>query len=157
MSSKRDDILTMLAEDLYDIDGIDPYEIELKDVKRGIVNIDDFNTIPVLSFWCYDAGIESRGMGGNTLRWLQIYFYGYTNNVDDIHKLEDDLEYFLENDFVYRDDSLIKIETSMPIYEGGTTDSSDDVAMFRLDIKIKYDDTIYDHLVAEDGDYLITE
>lgn len=155
--SSRNDILTTLESDLVAINGADPYDIDLKEIKRGIAFIDDFNSIPALSFWCYDAGIESRQMGGSTLRWLKIYFYGYTDTVDDIHNLEDDLEYFLENEFVYRDDSFIEIETSIPIYESGVTDSSDNMNMFRLDVKIKYDDIIYDHLIAEDGDYLITE
>lgn len=154
MSSVRDDILTTLETDLVAINGTDPYDIDLKEIKRGIAFVDDFNSIPAISFWCYDAGIESRQMGGSTLRWLKIYFYGYAKTVSDIHDLEDDLEYFLENEFVYRDDSVVQIETSIPIYEGGTTDNMN---MFRLDIKIKYDDIIYNHLVAEDGDYLITE
>ena len=157
MSISRDDILTALETDLTAIDGIDPYEIDLKEIKRGIAFVDDFNSMPAMSFWCYDAGRSSRQMCGSTIKWLQIYFYGYTNNVSDIHKLEDDLEYFLENEFTYRDDSIIKIDTSLPIYENGVTESSDDMSMFRLDIKIKYGDTTYDFSVAEDGKYLMTE
>lgn len=137
--SVRDNILNSLAAELITISGTGAYETEVKEVKRGICNINDFNTIPGVSFWCYQDEIVEHHMDGGKLRYLHIYFYGYTNTIEEIHNFEDDIEYFLENDFTYASDTLIKTDTPIIIYEGGTTEATDDVAMFRLDIKIKYE------------------
>lgn len=153
--SDRNDVLTALADDLTVISGSSPYETDIKEIKRGINFVDDFDSMPALSFWCYQDEVVSRQMDGSILRFLHIYLYGYADSADDVHNFEDDIEYFLENDFTYKDDTVIKTDTPIIIYEGGAAESADNMALFRLDIKVKYEYSPF--LVAEGGEYLIAE
>lgn len=158
----RNDILEALKDELdSNVNGDGAYDIDLKDIRRGITLLDDFEAIPSISFWCYQDEIINRAMDGIKTRWLHIYLYGYTSSPTDIHNLESDIEYFLDNDFTYKDDTIIKKDIPIVLYEGGTTESTDNTSMFRLDIKIKYNDrwSKYElaYLITESDDYLITE
>ena len=138
--SKRNDILNTLKEEMEDyIKSSRGYKSDLVEVVRGIQMFEDIEMKPVVAFWCYRD--ESTGQfAGRDDRFLYVYIYGYCDtdgygDVDDIHNLAADVEYFLYNDFSYTDDTFVGDFT---IYEGGVQDPA---SMFELDIKIKYSNT----------------
>ena len=140
--SNRNTILIALKSDMEKyIKSSREYKMDPVEVTRGIRMFEDIEMKPAICFWCYRD--ESTGQfAGNDRRFLYVYIYGYCDtdgygDVDDIHNLASDVEYFLFNDFSYTDDTLVGDFT---IYEGGIRDPA---SFFELDIKIKYSNTIY--------------
>lgn len=138
--SQRNTILTALKSDMEDyIKSSRGYEMDPVEITRGIQMFEDIEMKPSICFWCYRDETDGQ-FASRDDRWLHIYIYGYCDtdgygDVDDIHNLASDVEYFLYNDFSYTDDTFVGDFT---IYEGGTQDPA---SMFELDIKIKYSNT----------------
>jgi hypothetical protein len=127
----RNTILNTLKSEMEDyIKTSRGYNTDPVKVIRGVIIFEDVEQKPALSFWCFNE--ENR--------FLHIYIYGFCDtdgygDVDEIHKLLGDLEYFLYNDFTYTDDTDIGDSI---VYEGGV---SDPVSEFRLEIRIRYKNT----------------
>ena len=110
--SIRNDILEQLKTDLQDKlhSSNDPYESDIAVVKRGIYFMDDLAEFPAV---CFSLGEPADELnedieGTEQSRYLHIYLYGYVatdglGNHDDLHQLLYDIEYFLYNDFTYKD------------------------------------------------------
>lgn len=139
--SERDDILNALVDDAREYmtaGAASKYQIGLYEVLRGIHDWEDCPNKPCLSLFAYrdEKTPDDETFGGRYMRTLFIMINGYTETDgythDSIHKLARDTEYFLENDFTYKDQVFLG---EMVIYEGGI---SDPVGIFRLDVAIKY-------------------
>ena len=139
--SNRNTILNKLKTDMEDyIKSSRGYHMDPVEVTRGIQMFEDIEMKPAICFWCYRDESTGQFSGGDR-RFLYVYIYGYCDtdgygDVDDIHDLASDVEYFLFNDFTYENDTLVGDFT---IYEGGAQDTA---SFFELDIKIKYSNTI---------------
>jgi hypothetical protein len=139
--SERNTILTTLeAEIKQKINSSNNYNSDLMEVKRGIAVFEEFTSKPALTFWCEKDETEEGQFAGADRRELTILFYGFCDtdgyNANVIHNLLDDLLYFIQNDFTYKDDVYVGDAT---IYEGGATDPA---LVFELQTKIKYERTI---------------
>ena len=139
MISPRNTVLSQLETDLALINGTGVYTADIQEIKRGIYHIDDFDAFPAVSFWCENDEVEERLMGNTYLRELSVYMFGYAAGVSEvtaIHQFEEDVEYFLDNDFTYSNNVLID---NVILYEKGTISTTDDAAMFLLNFRIKYE------------------
>ena len=139
MISPRNTVLSQLETDLTMISGTTPYTTDIQEIKRGIYHIDDFDSFPAISFWCERDEVEEYLMGNTYLRELSVYFFGYATGLSEvtaIHQFEEDVEYFLVNDFTYSGNVLID---NVILYEKGTISATDDAAMFLLNFRIKYE------------------
>jgi hypothetical protein len=139
----RNTILTALAEELRDkIQPSSDYSTTIAEVRRGIALGDEFIMKPALSVWCYHDTTDGQ-FAGRDDRTLHIYIYGYVDadgvNVDNIHNVLDDVLYFLQNDFTYKDDVYVG---DAVVYEGGVSDPN---GIFELEIQIKYERNISQH------------
>ena len=141
--SNRDDILTAFKDDALEYmtaGARTKYEIGVYEVLRGIHTFDDASNKPCLVIWGYKDEIDEEVFSGSYIRNLFIKVYGYVDGDgythDDVHKLARDTEYFLENDFSYKDSVYMG---DIIIYEGGVTDP---IGIFELDVMVKYHTTI---------------
>ena len=141
--SNRDTILAAFkdeAEEYMTAGARTKYEIGVYEVLRGIHTFDDSPNKPCITIWGYKDEMDEEHFSGHYNRNLFIKVYGYTEGDgythDDIHKLARDTEYFLENDFSYKDWVIMG---DIIIYEGGI---SDPIGIFELDVMVKYHTTI---------------
>lgn len=139
--SERNTILNQLKTDMQDyLKSAMGYSSDPRKIIRGVRIFEDVEAKPAISFWCYNDERE-EAFSNTAYRFLHIYVYGfcdtdgYGDNVDDIHNLLGDVEYFLYNDFTYRDDTDVG---DAIVYEGGV---SDPCLEFRLEIRIRYQNT----------------
>jgi len=136
--ANRNTILNALMTDMMDY--LTPsrgYNVDLGEVKRGIYYFEDVSIKPAVCFWCYRDASEGA-FNHVDKRTLYIYMYGYTDNtgvedVDEIHNLASDVEYFLYNDFSYTNDTFVG---DVVVYESGDNASG---SMFELELRITYD------------------
>ena len=136
--SERNTILTAIQDEIKNkINSSNSYNTDLMEVRRGICVFEELTSKPAISFWCSEDKIEEGQFAGSDMRELTILFYGFCDtdgyNADAIHDLLDDVLYFIQNDFTYKDDVYVG---DASIYEGGT---SDPAMVFELQIKIKYE------------------
>jgi hypothetical protein len=136
--SDRNTILNTIKDELKEyITSSNDYNSDLMEVKRGIAVFEEFSSKPAISFWCETDTTEEGQFAGSDRRELTILLYGFCDtdgyNPDAIHLLLDDILYFLQNDFTYKDDVYVGDAT---IYEGGTQDMA---MVFELQFKIKYE------------------
>lgn len=140
MSERNTILQTLESEIKAKINSSNGYNTDLMEVRRGIAVFEEFAAKPALTFWCESDTTEEGQFGGVDRRELTILFYGFCDtdgyNVDAIHNLLDDILYFLQNDYSYKDDVYVG---NASIYEGGATDPA---LVFELSIKIKYERAI---------------
>lgn len=132
--SIRNDILVNLQNDM--LKKIDPargYNINVRTVKRGIYTYDEINSKPCICYWC-TADVTKGQYAGRDDRILDIYCYGYSNKLDEIHNLLDDLEYYLCNDYNDNDVNTLEVGDAV-IYEGGAHNPQ---YMFEINVKLHY-------------------
>lgn len=145
--SNRNDILKQLKEDI--LIHIDPsntsaggrrYLTHPVEVRRGVYGSGDFNYKPVICFTLI-RDEEVNEFGGDGLRKLHIYMYGYVDTktyksdddaYNDVHNLVDDIEEFLYNDFTYSNDTQIG---EIVIHEAGVKYN---LAWYEMTLTITY-------------------
>ena len=136
--SERNTILTAIETEIKEkINSSNDYNSDLMEVRRGIAIFEEFTSKPAVAFWSKDDKSEEGQFAGSDMRELTILFYGFCDtdgyNADAIHNLLDDILYFLQNDFTYKDDVYVG---DIAIYEGGTSDLA---MVFELEVHIKYE------------------
>ena len=140
--SKRETILASLQYEMqeYMTPGASAYDIGVYEAIRGIQLYEDCPNKPCCCIWGYKDEMEKEAFEGSYIRDLFIKIYGYADTdgytFDDIHKLARDVEYFLENDWSYKDSVYLG---DMIVYEGGVTDPA---GIFEMDIMVRYHTTI---------------
>lgn len=135
--SQRTDLLETLKTEMATISGTGVYETDIQQIERGLYLEDDFKFYPGAAIICREDEMEQNSQGNSKLRYLHISIYGYCRNdgltgIDEIHNFADDVEYFLELDWTYKDD--VDLGTTV-VHEGGIKEP---VSIFRLDFKLKY-------------------
>lgn len=142
--SKRETILASLKAEMeeYMTPGDSDYRVGIYEAIRGIQLYEDCPNKPCCTIWGYKDEMEDEKFSGSYIRNLFIKIYGYCDgdgySFDEIHKLARDIEYFLENDWTYKDSVYLG---DMIIYEGGATDPAQ---ILELDIMVRYHTTISD-------------
>lgn len=140
--ANRNTILTTLKDDIekYIKPSIDPYKTSIAEVKRGIYSFDTIVNKPAVCFSMDNDTNEDDvfdTVGSNQVRFLNIYLYSYLDNdemdkYDNIHALVRDVEYFLDNDFTYSNNTTVG---DIGVIEGG---ASAPCSFFDMEIKIIY-------------------
>jgi len=135
--SQRKTILSTLKEELAQkITSANNYNSDVAEVRWGVCVFEELVSKPAIAFWCHNDSTVGQ-FADRDDRELNIYVYGFADtdgyNTDAIHDLLDDVLYFLNNDFTYKEDVYIG---DVVVYEGGV---SDPALVFELQIKIKYE------------------
>jgi hypothetical protein len=135
--SQRKVILETLKSELKEkIISSNNYNSDLAEVRWGVSVFEEFTSKPAISFWCFNDTSAGQ-FADRDDRELNIYIYGFADTdgytSDAIHDLLDDVLYFLQNDFSFKEDVYVG---NVVVYEGGV---SDPALVFELTIKIKYD------------------
>jgi hypothetical protein len=139
--SVRNTILETLKDEIgeYITTGNDNYEIGVAEVFRGYQLYDDCTNKPAVCVITVEDEKSEEAFGGHYDRLLHLDLMGYTTSDgythDDIHSLVRDLEYFLENDFTYKDDIYVG---NIIIFEGGVTFPRGEM---RMEVTIHYHTT----------------
>ena len=140
--STRNDILTALKNDIEDYikSSRSPYKSDVAEVKRGWHKRETIVNFPCVCFTLDPSAsdIVEEELFDSQIRMLIIYLYTYTDtdgygDHSNIHQLIHDIEYFLNNDFSYKDNTYIK---DIVIVEGGITEPNSSGDMY---INIRYE------------------
>ena len=134
----RTNILDTLEAELNDylLGCGEDYMLGAAEVIRGIKLFDEALNKPAVCFNCNGESFRVKTYDGG-VKTLEILIYGYVetyNLTDDIHKLLRDVEYFLCNDFSYKNRVYIR---DSKIKE--SNDGANNKALFTLPIDIDYD------------------
>jgi hypothetical protein len=113
------------------------YNVEPAQVIIGIPRPETINQYPTLCIYLINDVIVQETLDGSRERVANIIIIGYTNNVEDIYKLSEDVEKFLySTDFTYGNNTMLS-ETGSTFSIGGSTEATG-VNMFDLQFEINY-------------------
>ena len=140
--SERNDILNQLKTDIVANvkSSSDHYSSDISKVKRGIFKWDVITDFPCVCFSLDNDTVDEDMFaenGTSQVRNLDVYLYMYCEATEleynsELHQLVDDLEYFFNNDFTYKDYTYIE---TIGFIEGGI---STNCSFADMRIKIKY-------------------
>lgn len=135
--SQRTTILKALKDELKDkIASTNNYNSDLAEVRWGVCVFEELVSKPAIAFWCHNDTTAGQ-FADRDDRELNIYLYGFCDtdgySTDAIHNLLDDVLYFLQNDFSYKEDVYVG---NAVVYEGGVQDPA---LVFELEFRIKYE------------------